>query len=693
MTNFISFKPIFFNLILTTSLSVLIFNCSQFQPEKLEKTGVEEKYQQEVIQAMQEKFGKEHSESIEQGVRQVAERWKISDGTPGAFQEFCLTNFFTNEEERDVIFARFQKNLEVLYGNLHKIDRQFKWALDVDEGEVHPIDHLFGYYDTFAHVNEDFFKTKLAFVALLNYPLKNLEEKNTAGLEWSRKNWAEIKLVENFRSRVPGEVYQNRSTAHTKADDYIANYNILMYHLLDEEGNHLFPKELKLISHWGLRDELKAQYANTEGLPRQKIIQKVMERIILQEIPLPVINSDAYDWNPYSNKIFKAGSKEEMSFQTEPNTRYQRILDNFHAELKLDPYYPDEPSLIDRRFNLDREMSESDVEKLFTDILSAPVLKEIATLISKRLVRPLEPFDIWYDGFKARSNFSEEALDQKVGQLYPSVEAFQKDLPYILRKIGFSPKKAEFLAQHIQVDPSRGAGHAMGAMMREDKAHLRTRIPLGGMNYKGFNIAIHELGHNVEQVFSLNEMDYYTLSGVPNTAFTEAFAFVFQSRDLEILGMVGASKEAEDLRILNDMWATFEISGVALVDMYLWRWMYKNPNADADQLKAAMIDIARQVWNTYFAPVLNIENQFLLAIYSHIIYRAMYTPDYPLGHIISFQIEQYLKEHDLALEMERMCKLGTLAPQIWMQKAVGEKISAKPLIMAAEKAVKNVKPE
>jgi hypothetical protein len=689
MGNFISFKSICFNLIF--AISLLTINCSKFQPEDLEKMGVNEKYQQEVIQALKEKFGEEHSKSIEQGVQQVAERWKISDGKPEAFQEFCLANFSTNEEERDVIFTRFQSNLEVLYGNLHKIDRQFKWALDVNEGEIHPIDHLFGYYDNFAHVNDDLFKTKLAFVALLNYPLKSLEEKNSAGMKWPREKWAEIKLVENFRTRVPAEVYQNRSTAHTKADNYIANYNILVHHLLDEEGNRLFPKELKLISHWGLRDELKAQYADTEGLPRQKLIQKVMERIILQEIPQDVINSEAYDWNPYSNKIFKADSKEEISFQTEPDTRYQRILDNFYAELKLDPYYPDAPSLVERRFNLDREMSESDVEKLFTDILSAKVLKEIATLISKRLARPLEPFDIWYDGFKARSHFSEEALDQKVSQLYPSVEAFQKDLPYILRKIGFSPKKAEFLAGHIQVDPSRGAGHAMGAMMRDDKAHLRTRIPPEGMNYKGFNIAIHELGHNVEQVFSLNEMDYYTLNGVPNTAFTEAFAFVFQSRDLEILGIAGTSKEAEDLRVLNDMWATFEISGVALVDMYLWRWMYKNPNANAEQLKAAMIDIARQVWNTYFAPVLGIENQFLLAIYSHIIFRAMYTPDYPLGHIISFQIEQYLKEHDLALEMERMCKLGTLAPQIWMQKAVGEKISAQPLIMAAEEAIKSIK--
>ncbi len=145
--------------------------------------------------------------------------------------------------------------------------------------------------------------------------------------------------------------------------------------------------------------------------------------------------------------------------------------------------------------------------------------------------------------------------------MYPTVDDFQRDLPYILRKIGFGPDKSEFLASYIAVDPSRGAGHAMGAAMREDKAHLRTRIPEDGMRYKGFNIAIHELGHNVEQVFSLNGIDHYTLNGVPNTAFTEAFAFVFQSRDLQVLGLENKNQEAEDLEALNTLWMTFEISG------------------------------------------------------------------------------------------------------------------------------------
>ena len=67
----------------------------------------------------------------------------------------------------------------------------------------------------------------------------------------------------------------------------------------------------------------------------------------------------------------------------------------------------------------------------------------------------------------------------------------------------------------------------MGAMMRDDRAHLRTRIPEGGMKYKGYNIAIHELGHNVEQVFSLNGIDYYSMNGVPEYSLYRGFCLRF----------------------------------------------------------------------------------------------------------------------------------------------------------------------
>ena len=643
--------------------------------------------QEETIRAMVEKFGDSHQNRIENGVHQVAARWQKSDGTPAEFKNFCSKYFVTDPAESDHLFGQFQKNLEALYGNLHRISRQLDWAMQVDEGPAYPIDYLFANFNPFAHVSDDLFDTKIAFVALLNYPLLSLQEKNEQGMQWSRRRWAEVRLAEEFIGRVPAKVAMKRSQTYTAADDYINNYNIYMHHLLDNEGHRLFPEGLKLISHWGLRDELKAQYANRDGFARQKMIQAVMERIIRQEIPGKIINSDRYDWNPIDNVLLEPGTSRQVDSQPEPDTRYQHIWNIFQAEQLVDPYYPETPSLIDRRFHLDREMSETEVETVLKTILTAPVLKQIAGIIQNRLGRPLEPFDIWYDGLKSQSRQNESELDKIVSQRYPSVEAFQHDLPNILQKLGFTAQKAYFLAEHIRVDPSRGAGHASGAMMKDDQAHLRTRIPKSGMKYKGYNIAIHELGHNVEQVFSLNEMDYYTLHGVPNTAFTEAFAFVFQSRDLEILGIRQHSDELENLHVLNNLWATMEISGVALTDMYIWRWMYQHPDSDPGQLKAAVISIAKQVWNDYFAPVIGQKDSDLLAIYSHIVDGAMYTPDYPLGQIISFQIEQYLKTHRLAPDMERMCKLGRLSPQIWMQQAVGQKVSAAPLLKSAEKAI------
>ena len=55
------------------------------------------------------------------------------------------------------------------------------------------------------------------------------------------------------------------------------------------------------------------------------------------------------------------------------------------------------------------------------------------------------------------------------------------------------------------------------------------------MDYKGYNIAVHEFGHCVEQILDMYFIDHYMLSGVPNTAYTEASAFIWQHRDLQLL--------------------------------------------------------------------------------------------------------------------------------------------------------------
>ena len=125
--------------------------------------------------------------------------------------------------------------------------------------------------------------------------------------------------------------------------------------------------------------------------------------------------------------------------------------------------------------------------------------------------------------------------------------------------------------------------------MKGQQSHLRTRIPAEGMNYKGYNIAVHEFGHNVEQTISMYNVDNFMMAGVPNTAFTEALAFVFQKRDLQLLGIENNDPEKDKMDILDKFWSLYEIMGVSMLDISIWEWLYGNPNA----LESALENIVR----------------------------------------------------------------------------------------------------
>ncbi len=645
---------------------------------------------QATVERLVARYGKAHENRIRLGVAQAAARWWPEDGNAEGFAELCETSFLADPDEVGRAFRRVQEVSEQVDGHLHEVRRLVTTPLDLDTGPVSRLDRFLGDLDLQSHVDEDLFRTRVAFVALLNFPVHTLADRLGKGHDWDRETWARSRMMDRFAQRVPAAIVQEMTRAFTEVGQYIDEYYIRMDRLVTPDGRRFFPEGKKLISHWGLRDELKLQYSQgREGFERQQMIRKVMERIFRQEIPGAVRNNPDLLWCPETNDVKPApGSKLDGPAPAgrEPDTRYAKLLQIFRAVRAADPYVPTAPNFVRRRFELDRQIPEKEVEALLVSVLSSAEVRQVGRLIGKRLGRPLEPFDIWYDGFSPRAGLKEEELDRRVRERYPTVPAFQAALPQTLEALGFAPEKARWLADHIVVDPSRGAGHAMGAVRREDKAHLRTRVPAGGMDYKGYNIAIHELGHNVEQVFSLNGTDHWFLSGVPNNAFTEALAFVFQSRDLELIGLGKQGDEVRRLEALNDLWATYEIGGVALVDMALWNWMYAHPDATPAQVREATLEIARRVWNTYYAPIFGKKDVEILAIYSHMISYALYLPDYPLGHIIAFQVARHLRSGDFGREFERMARQGRLTPDAWMRGAVGSPLSAEALLQEAREA-------
>jgi hypothetical protein len=372
----------------------------------------------------------------------------------------------------------------------------------------------------------------------------------------------------------------------------------------------------------------------------------------------------------------------------EPDTRYAVLLECYRAVRQADPYSPTAPTWIARRFDEDREIPEERARQMLEQVVSSPLVERAAALIRRRLGRALEPFDIWYNGFRAQGSQREPELDRLVARRYPTLEAYRREIPQILAKLGFTQADAARIAANIAVDPGRGAGHAMGAAMRSAQAHLRTRVDSSGMNYKSFNVAMHELGHNVEQTLSLNDMDHWLLHGVPNTAFTEAFAFIFQARDLEMLGVEISDPDAEALKTLNDFWGTYEIAGVSLVDMEVWHWMYDHPEAAPAELKQAALAIAKEIWNRYYSGVFGQRDVALLAVYSHMIDAFLYLPDYPIGHLIAFQIEEQIRKSGaVGPEFARMVKSGSIAPDLWMQAATGAAVGPEALLKATEHAL------
>ncbi|HEV3458695.1 MAG TPA: hypothetical protein VHG32_19220 [Thermoanaerobaculia bacterium] len=682
-----------------------------------------------------QRHGAEQAERIHRGVAQAAASWWPEDGSAEDFVAFCATAFQSDPAELERSFRRLEEVLEQVDGHLHEVRRELLAPIEVDRGAAVPataVDSLLVHLDLAPHVDEDMFRERIAAFALLNFPLHTLRQRLGEGGAWDRAAWARSRMMERFAIRVPAAVTQAANRASTAAEEYVSTYNIRLDRLITAGGERPFPEGLRLISHWGLRDQLASYYADPDtaaAMMRQRLILRVMERIVRQEIPAAVIDNPELLWDPEANTVRPLGSGQAAvppppppppavepeaavaaPAAREPDRRYAVLLAIFQAQRTVDPYTPTAPSLPARRFELGRQIPEEEVEALLVSVLDAPEVDELARHIAHRLGRPLEPFDIWYSGFKARGRHGEADLDARVKAAFPSVADFQAALPELLVRLGFAPDRAAWLAGRIVVDSARGAGHALGAVRRQDRSHLRTRVGDAGMDYKAWNVAMHELGHNVEQVFSLDGIDHWWLAGVPNNAFTEAFAFLFQERDLEILGLAARAAEDQSARALGTLWNTYEIAGVSLVDMRVWRWLYAHPDATPAELREAVLGVAREVWDRFFVSRLGHPGCEVLAIYSHMIAYSLYLPDYALGHIVAFQLAAHLRQiagaDGAALgesgapsapgacgaELERIARQGRLTPDAWMRGAVGGPVSAAALLAAARQALESPAP-
>src|SRR5437764_1765376 len=319
----------------------------------------------------------------------AARLWRPEDGD---FEQFAAAHLARDQQTRDALFERLELVFESVDGHFVEMARDLGRQVDLDLGPIHPFDEILNAWSPAAHVDDDLFANKLAFIVLLNFPLTTLEERLAEGEQLTRRQWAEARLAQRFSRRVPAEASQAMARARAAAAQYVSTYDV-------EVGSK------RLLAHWNLRDEIKALYSEgASALPQQRLIAGLMEQVV--------------------DDTLRPG-------------RYALILDCFHAAQLVDKYSPTAPTLIERRFNENRALPEARVQAMLEQILGSPLVARVAALIEQRLQRPLEPFDIWYNGFRANAAYTDAQLSEITRRRYANAAAFATDMPRMLEQLGF----------------------------------------------------------------------------------------------------------------------------------------------------------------------------------------------------------------------------------------------------------------
>jgi hypothetical protein len=74
------------------------------------------------------------------------------------------------------------------------------------------------------------------------------------------------------------------------------------------------------------------------------------------------------------------------------------------------------------------------------------------------------------------------------------------------------------------------------------------------------------------------------------------------------------------------------------------------------------------------------------------IHSFLYLPDYPIGHLIAFQVEEQMKEAGkVGPEFERIVAMGNVVPDLWMTNAAGTPVGADALLEATRRALEKLR--
>lgn len=630
-------------------------------------------------------YGEKNGERISNGTAQLSKNWRNTDGSEVDFVKFCMENFLVDNDLKSN-FQLIQQNLMLQNGYLSKIRFGFSESKNFTDKKEVRADQFFRN----SIPGADPYQGKLAQFIQLNFPFYSFDEKRLNGKTWTRQEWAMVRLGDRYSERGNPDFKAEAGEEVKEFQEYMGKYFFRMDHICMPDMTYPFAKALTLHSHFGLRDNLKGEYSRPDGLARQELTGKIIEHITQGTVPAEFIHDTAARWNPWTNQLFKmeSGKLVPVEFTVEGTKRYAGLLSAFKNKSSEDQQLPDQSTVIKRTFeNSNFEVEE--VEALIRNFLSDPVIASVGKIVSKRLGRPMQPFDIWYSGFQGQSAFSVNKLDSITRSRYPDAAALQKDLPSILLRMGFPESEANYVGTHAKVRPISSGGYSDEPFMRGDTSLMTTVFNPDGLDFKAYRIAMHELGHVVCGVYSTKYIDNSILAGVPTGGITEGFAEMLAYKNIDGLGLTQQGLNSQkDMLALASLWYMLDLGGQSLTDIETWKWMYAHPNATPADLQSAVLKISGDIWNQYYSPVFGgIRDQHILSIYNHFITGSLYLYNYFLGNVIMFQLYDKFMPNNLARGLKEACKEGNTLPELWIEHAVGQKLSLEPLLKTAKEAV------
>ena len=638
------------------------------------------------IDAIVQRHGESVRSDASAGVARAAARWQSTDGDAVAFTDFCARHFVADANDRVRLLERLELAMQQVGGHLYEMRRSLRRWNDLAGDEFPGVDEALAAFDPAPDLADQLYRQKIAFIALLNFDRPDLAQMLADGGNWTPERWAAARVAQQFGPRVPVELADLARMTGQRAQNFVARFHVPVGTMVDAKGKRWFEPDRALLAHWLVREEIKAGYGDADGIDKQRALTWVMARHIDGSIPRAVMDRTAGTraWDPARNTLDGAPVADSETLGPE---RYRHLLAHADVARRFDPLYPEAPSAIARKFDLAREIPESEVERLLVDLLDHPVRAPLAAFLRARIGRPLECHDIYFEDVAESLPAAE--LNAAVHARFPDEAAFQRALPDVLLGLGFPADEARFLGERIRVEIAKGSGHAMRPMLGEYGAWLRTNRIKEGLGWDGFDTAMHELGHNLEQLYSAFFAPRPALQNVPNTACTEAFAFLYQSLAKRVLGIeeAGDARRVQDLDAVATMLAARQIAGPSLVELRMWRWIYANPGATPEALRDATLAIAADVWDRHYAQDFGADHARILAAYQHMVGHPLYLADYTLGHVISHQVRAHLRGRDLAAETKRICSIGRVTPDLWMRRAVGAGIDIGPLATDCSEAL------